>query len=71
MRIEGVSKEELKEMFREAVEEALLEVFGDPDEGLKLRPEIRERLKRSLERIQQGEIGISAEDVAKQKGLVW
>ncbi|HHE47933.1 MAG TPA: hypothetical protein ENL11_03235 [Candidatus Acetothermia bacterium] len=71
MRIEGVSKEELKEMFREAVEEALLEVFGDPDEGLKLRPEIRERLKRSLERIQQGEIGISAEEVAKQKGLVW
>ena len=71
MRIEGVSKEELKEMFREAVEEALLEVFGDPDEGLKLRPEIRERLKRSLERIQQGEIGIPAEEVAKQKGLVW
>jgi len=71
MRIEGVSKEELKEMFREAIEEALLEVFGDPDEGLKLRPEIRERLKRSLERIQQGEIGISAEEVAKQKGLVW
>ncbi len=71
MRIEGVSKEELKEMFREAVEEALLEVFGDPDEGLKLPPEIRERLKRSLERIQQGEIGISAEEVAKQKRLVW
>jgi|Deesub1362A_J573_1020465.scaffolds.fasta_scaffold02503_6 hypothetical protein len=71
MRIGGLSKEELKELFREAIEEALVDLFGDPDEGLQLHTEIRERLKRSLERIQQGETGISAEEVAKQKGLTW
>jgi len=71
MRVEGLSKEELKKLFREAIEEALLELFGDPDEGLQLRPEIQERLKRSLERISQGEKGISAGDVAKRVGLVW
>jgi len=71
MRVGGLSKEELKELFREAIEETLLELFGDPDEGLLLRPEIQERLKLSLERIPQGEKGISAEDVAKRAGLVW
>jgi len=71
MRVEGLSKEELKKLFREAIEEALLELFGDPDEGLQLRPEIQERLKHSLERISQGEKGISAGDVAKRVGLVW
>jgi len=71
MRIGELSKEELKELFREAIEGALVDLFGDPDEGLELRPEIRERLKRSLEHIQQGETGISAEEVAKQRGLNW
>jgi len=70
MRVEGLLKEELKKLFREAIEEALLEIFGDPDEGLPLRPQTQERLKRSLERIPQGEKGISAEDVAKRVGLV-
>ncbi|MBC7099395.1 hypothetical protein H5T52_09810 [Candidatus Bipolaricaulota bacterium] len=71
MEVKDLSKEELKALIREAVEEVLVELLGDPDEGLELRPEIRERLKHSLERIQGGEKGISAEEVAKQAGLVW
>ena len=46
-------------------------LLGDPDEGLELRPEVRERLQRSLERVRQGESGIPAEEVAKRAGLVW
>ena len=71
MVIKGISKEDLKEVVREAVEEVLLELLGDPDEGLELRPEIRERLKRSLERIHRGETDISVEEAAQRAGLTW
>ena len=71
MNLGGITRDELKEVVREAVEEVLLELFGDPDEGLELRPEVRERLKRSLRRIRQGETSISVEEVAKRVGLIW
>lgn len=71
MNLGGITRDELKEVVREAVEEVLLELFGDPDEGLELRPEVRERLKRSLRRIRQGETGISVEEVVKRVGLIW
>ena len=66
-----LSKEELKSLIRETIEEVLFELFGDPDEGLELRPEVRERLKRSLERVQRGERGLSAEEAAEKAGLNW
>ncbi|MBC7221586.1 hypothetical protein H5T56_01150 [Candidatus Bipolaricaulota bacterium] len=71
MRVKDLSKEELKILIREAVEEALFELLGDPDQGLKLRPEIEERLRRSLEHLERGEQGIPAEEAAKRLGLVW
>jgi len=71
MNLGGITKDELKEVVREAVEEVLLELFGDPDERLELRPEVRERLRRSLRRIRQGETSISVEEVAKRVGLIW
>ena len=71
MKLGSLSREELKALIKEAVEEALAELLGDPDEGLELRPEVRERLQRSLERVRQGESGIPAEEVAKRAGLVW
>ncbi len=71
MGTKDLSKEELKSLIRETIEEVLFELFGDPDEGLELRPEVRERLKRSLERVQRGERGLSAEEAAKKAGLNW
>lgn len=71
MKVKDLSSEELKALIREAVEEALFELLGDPDQGLELREEVKERLKRSLERIQQGGRGIPAEEVAKRAGLNW
>ena len=40
--------EEFKQIVEEAVERKLSEMLGDPDEGLELRPEIEQRLRRSL-----------------------
>jgi len=71
MKVKDLSKEELKALVHEAVEEALLELLGDPDRGLELREEINERLKRSLARSQQGVHGIAAAEVAEKAGLNW
>lgn len=71
MKVKDLSKEELKALVHEAVEEALLELLGDPDQGLELREEINERLKRSLARSQQGLQGMTAAEVAEKAGLNW
>ena len=54
----------------EAVEETLLELLDDPDQGLALREEVQERLKRSLARIQQGEQGLSPGGRGGEEGRV-
>lgn len=71
MKVGDLSREELKALVQEAVEEVLLELFGDPDQELEPREEIQERLKRSLERLKRGERGIPAEEAAKKAGLTW
>lgn len=71
MKVTDLSSEELKALIQEAVEEVLLELLGDPDQGLELREDVKKRLKRSLERVQQGEQGIPAEEVAKRTRLTW
>lgn len=49
MTITELSRDELKRLIGEAVEEKLLELLGDPDEGMILREEVRARLHRTLE----------------------
>jgi hypothetical protein len=71
MKVKDLSSEELKALVQEAVEEVLLELLGDPDQGLELREEVQERLKRSLERVQKGERGVPAEEAARKAGLAW
>ena len=71
MRVKDLPSKELKALVREAVEEALIELLGDPDQGLELREEIQERLRHSLERVEKGERGIPAEEAAKRAELSW
>ena len=66
MKVKDLSQEELTVLIRGAVEEALADYLGDPDEGLALRPEVRERLKASLRRAQAGERGVPLEEVARR-----
>ena len=70
MKVKDLSREELKALIQDAVEEALVELFGDPDHGLELRKEVQERLQRSLKRLEE-EQGIPAEEVAKRVGANW
>jgi len=63
--------DELKYIIQEAMEQKLSEMFGDPDEGLELREEIKARLRRSLEAERRGVRGIPAQEVAAQLGLEW
>jgi len=55
---------ELREMMEDLVEEKLVELFGDPDQGLELRDSLRERLLRQRRDVEAGERGEALDDTA-------
>ena len=67
--VSQMTKEELQQVIETSVENKLLELFGDPDEGLSLREDIRKRLLKSKAAVERGERGRSLDDVAKRLGL--
>jgi len=64
-----MTKDELREMIETIVEQKLLELLGDPDEGLPIRKAIRDRLLRQKQAVASGERGESFEDVIRRLGL--
>lgn len=70
-KLADLTVDEFKQLIATTVEWKLLEILGDPDEGLELREEIKDRLRRSLETERRGARGISAQDVAAQLSLEW
>ena len=62
-------KELLEAVVETTVEEKLLEVLGDPDEGLDLRDAVRARLIRQKEAVAAGQHGQPFEDVVQRLGL--
>jgi len=66
-----LSVDELRNLIKEVVSQTILEMFGDPDEGLEIREEVEERLHRSLSIPQAGLETRSAQDVAATLGLEW
>src|SRR3954466_14659811 len=64
-----MTTEELKEMLGELIEAKLTEALGDPDEGLELRENLRERLETQRSAVARGERGESFDDVARRLGL--
>ncbi len=71
MKVGDITVEELKELIYEAVEEKLKGILGDPDRGLELREDVKERLRHSLKAVEMGERGISPQEVASRLGLEW
>ena len=69
--IRELSVEDLKTIIGEVVEEKLREMLGDPDEGLSLRPDVRERLINSLHQPKESRRTVSAPEVAHKLGLDW
>jgi len=64
-----MTKEQLREMIGETIEEKLIELLGDPDEGLAIRSSVRARLLRQRRKVARGERGESLDDVARKLGL--
>jgi hypothetical protein len=64
-----MTRSELREMIEASIEEKLLELLGDPDEGLLIRQSIRDRLLRQKQDVSAGEHGEPFEDVVSRLGL--
>jgi len=64
-----MTKEELKDIVESAVEHKLLELIGDPDEGLAVKKQIRNRLLRQKQVVSKGGRGRPLEEVVKELGL--
>lgn len=64
-----MTKEELKEMIETIIERKLIEILGDPDEGLEIRKTIRDRLLHQRKSVATGERGQPFEHVVQQLGL--
>ena len=71
MKVKDLSVDQFKALIEEVVEEKLQEILGDPDVGLELRDEVKEKLKQSLAAVKGGQKGIPIEEVANQAGLNW
>lgn len=64
-----MTKDELREMLEMTVEQKLLELLGDPDEGLEIRKSVRERLLRQKKAVAAGDRGEPFEEVVRRLGL--
>ncbi len=65
-----MTKEEFKKMIgavvEATVEQKLIEILGDLDEGLELREAVRDRLLRQRQAVVAGERGLPFEDVVQR-----
>lgn len=62
-------KRMLETVVEATVEQKLIEMFGDPDQGLVMREDVRERLLRQRQLVASGERGQSLEDVMQELEL--
>ena len=65
----GEFKEMLETLLNPLIEQKLLEILGDPDEGLEIRESVRKRLLQQKQAVAAGERGKPFEDVVRQLGL--
>ena len=64
-----MTKHELKEIIKTTVERKLLQLFGDPDQGMVLKKALKGRLLRQRKAVAAGERGESLNAIAKRLGL--
>jgi len=60
-----MTKDEFADLVESIVERKLLELLPDPDRGLDLREEVRERLRRQQADVAAGERGRGLEDIVR------
>lgn len=64
-----MSVSDLRALIGEIIEDKLLELMRDPDEGLQIRETVRRRLEHQQQSVKAGERGQSLHDVAESLGL--
>jgi hypothetical protein len=64
-----MTKHELKEIIESTVEQKLLELLGDPDQGLVLKKTVKDRLLRQRKTLASGQRGESLAVIAKRLEL--
>jgi hypothetical protein len=64
-----MTKHDLKEIIESTVEQKLLELLGDPDEGLVLKKALKDRLLRQRKAVAAGARGEALTAIAKRLGL--
>jgi hypothetical protein len=72
-KVAQMTQSELRDMLEAVVESTverkLLEILGDPDEGLEVREDVRRRLLRQRQAVASGDHGQPLEDVVTSLGL--
>ncbi len=70
-KVADLTIDEFRELVREIVIQTLFEMLGDPDQGLELREDLTEELRRSLGAVQAGGKTVPVKEVAQRLGLTW
>ena len=65
-KVAQMTKSELQEIIETAVEHKLLELLGDPDEDLRLKKMVRDRLFRQKQAVAAGERGKPFKEVVRR-----
>ncbi len=68
-KVAQMTAEELKELVGSVIEQKLVELLGDPDEGLVIKKTLQARLLRQKKAVVEGDRGELFEDVASQLEL--
>ena len=64
-----MTRDQFREMIEGIVERKLVELLGDPDEGLPIRKSARDRLLRQKRQVARGDRGEPFDDVVKRLRL--
>ena len=67
--IAHMTKKEFANMLSTVVEQKLIELFGDPDDGLVMKESLRRRLVRQTNAVAKGERGEDFSTTRKRLGL--
>jgi hypothetical protein len=68
-KVAQMTKDELREMIETTVEQKLVELLGDPEEGLPMKRLIRDRLLHQKKAVATGERGEPFENVIRRLEL--
>ena len=69
MQVRDMTVEQLRDLIRHTVEQCLEEYFGDPDAGLEVKQEVKQKLLESMNRQPAEESSIPAGEVYHKIGM--